>query len=263
MKKSQKKISGGIILIKSDKIKNHKKDTIINIKQLTDFKNLDNFNNDNNIKFLLVKKKNTIGYSTFLLGNYNIYLSKNVYSLFDNMTCDEILKIKNLSFDELWDDYFNIENNILKKKLYKRSLKKYNDFKKLSYLDELFKNENLYNKEEWEFPKGRKNDNENLLDCALREFYEETGLKLEDINIIKEINPLTENLIGTNGKLYISTYYIAEIHEEVALKINDIQEISKVNFYTYNQCMDLLKNTLYDRKNILTSIYNYYLSEEN
>ena len=37
-----------------------------------------------------------------------------------------------------------------------------------------------YNYPEWGFPKGRKNENETNLDCAKREFIEETGLSNDD-----------------------------------------------------------------------------------
>jgi len=43
---------------------------------------------------------------------------------------------------------------------------------------------------EWEFPKGRRNYQENDLACALREFEEETGYSKNDINISSKYNPL-------------------------------------------------------------------------
>ena len=42
---------------------------------------------------------------------------------------------------------------------------------------------------EWEFPKGRRNQKEKDLDCALREFEEETGIHQTDIKIVENVFP--------------------------------------------------------------------------
>ena len=47
---------------------------------------------------------------------------------------------------------------------------------------EVFKNVKMnYFEQEWSFPKGRRNFNEFDLDCAIREFEEETNLKENNI----------------------------------------------------------------------------------
>ena len=53
---------------------------------------------------------------------------------------------------------------------------------------------------EWEFPKGRRNYQEKDLDCALREFEEETGILRNNISVIENILPFEEIFIGTNHK---------------------------------------------------------------
>jgi 8-oxo-dGTP pyrophosphatase MutT (NUDIX family) len=55
-------------------------------------------------------------------------------------------------------------------------------------LDELLENSKTnWTETEWEFPKGRKNYQERDIDCALREFEEETGISKENINIIENV----------------------------------------------------------------------------
>jgi hypothetical protein len=53
---------------------------------------------------------------------------------------------------------------------------------------------------EWEFPKGRRNFKEKDLDCALREFEEETGISTSKIKLIENVLPIEETFIGTNHK---------------------------------------------------------------
>merc|ERR1712196_590321 len=65
---------------------------------------------------------------------------------------------------------------------------------------------------EWEFPKGRKNYQENELDCAIREFSEETGIDSELINIISNLQPLEEMYIGTNLNFYKHKYFLGFIN---------------------------------------------------
>ena len=48
-------------------------------------------------------------------------------------------------------------------------------------------------------------------------------------NIIKNIQPIEENLIGTNGIKYRHIYYIAEIAEDYLPEINGNNEIGGMN----------------------------------
>ena len=65
----------------------------------------------------------------------------------------------------------------------------------------------------WSFPKGHIESGETSLDCALRELYEETGVKLE------------QNSIGCH-KLSVGQYYIFET-EETPLAVRDQDEIEE------------------------------------
>ena len=60
----------------------------------------------NNIKFLLVQRKNTYEYGSFILGKYRIENAVNIKFMFEQMTPSEINNIMNMSFDDLWKDYW-------------------------------------------------------------------------------------------------------------------------------------------------------------
>jgi hypothetical protein len=70
-------------------------------------------------------------------------------------------------------------------------------------------NTGIYTKPEWGIPKGRRQNKESDLKCAVREFSEETGIPTSSIKIYKNVIPLEEIYIGLNGVEYKHTYFIA------------------------------------------------------
>ena len=74
---------------------------------------------------------------------------------------------------------------------------KFNKVKEIKLIDEMIKkSQTLWEEPEWEFPKGRINSNEKHLECSIREFEEETGIKKDFINVIENILPFEENFIA-------------------------------------------------------------------
>ena len=45
---------------------------------------------------------------------------------------------------------------------------------------------------EWGIPKGRKHNKESDINCAIREFVEESGIKHKNLNIYRNVKPLEE-----------------------------------------------------------------------
>ena len=72
-------------------------------------------------------------------------------------------------------------------------------------------NAEIYKMPEWEIPKGKRQNKETDLQCAVREFCEETGLGPENIRIFKNVVPLEEVYTGVNGVEYKHIYFIGEI----------------------------------------------------
>jgi ADP-ribose pyrophosphatase YjhB (NUDIX family) len=269
--------SWGIILLDvssfTDKIIKHKK---INLKHKIPNICLQNKNDlekistyMQNIKFLLIQRRHSIGFMDFIRGKYKIDNVDQINSLFQYMHETEIELLKIKTFEELWKEIWNndkirIENI---KKEYIIAQEKFNKLKNSISgvdvelnLDFYIKNiKPLYSFLEWGFPKGRKDKNETTLDCALREFSEETNIKLENINIINELEPIEENLIGTNGIKYRHIYYIAEIKKNTNLEIQNNNEIGNIGFFQYNTAQNLLRDYHIEKKNILEQIYMYYL----
>jgi len=81
--------------------------------------------------------------------------------------------------------------------------------------------ESSFETPEWEIPKGKLLNNEEMIDGAIREFSEETSLTREDITVYKNIEPIVEIFKGTDDKSYMYVYYIALLNNNVDLIYND------------------------------------------
>ena len=95
---------------------------------------------------------------------------------------------------------------------------------------------------EWEFPKGRRNFKEKDLDCALREFEEETGLPKKNIKVIENLIPFEEMFLGSNHKSYKHKYFVGYV-ENTEDNLNNYQpsEVSKIEWKTLDECLKFNK----------------------
>lgn len=218
------------------------------------------------IKFLLVQRKHSLGYVDFLRGKYRIDNIDGINFLFQHMNQNEINKIKSESFDDLWKNFWNNDEGKLIhiQKEYLTAKHKFETLKNSTEIElnlDFYVNnvQPLYKFNEWGFPKGRKTKFENPKDCAIREFFEETNIPKEKIKLIDMIEPIEENLIGTNGIKYRHIYYIAEIKEDYLPEINGNNEIGDLNYFSYNDATSVIREYHIDKKEVLTSVYYYYL----
>jgi 8-oxo-dGTP pyrophosphatase MutT (NUDIX family) len=115
-----------------------------------------------------------------------------------------------------------------------------------------------WNETEWEFPKGRRNNKEKDLECALREFEEETGISKNKISVVENILPFEEIFIGTNHKSYKHKYFLAymeEENEEMAdLEHYQVTEVSKIEWKTIDKCLESIRPYNLEKKKLITNI---------
>jgi 8-oxo-dGTP pyrophosphatase MutT (NUDIX family) len=85
------------------------------------------------------------------------------------------------------------------------------------------------------------------IDCAIREFYEETRIRKDDLSIIADIMPFEEMFFGTNGIMYKHLYYIARLdNKDVNIDIDEkcleqVKEIRDIRWYNYNDVIAHIK----------------------
>lgn len=280
-------ISLGIICVKydneniSDIIKNCKKrGKIFNRYTISDILSNKSMVNliKSKIKFLMVCRKHSLGYIELIRGNYNFENDNDityVKNMFKLMTKKEIDIVKERDFDKLWNDLWVLEN---RSNLHKREyIHSKNRFEKLIVginnsnsininLDTFINNGSKWYEPEWEFPKGRRNIKESDINCAIREFEEETNFKPEEYQVL-ELNPISEIFMGNNGINYKHTYFFSQSLTNNLPNINDDNmfqhiEISDIKWLSFDEALMKIRDYNIERKDILNKIFNliyYYL----
>lgn len=276
--KNQPITSVGIIGIKLEDINEQ---TITNLKNSLKINQNENTNikinkpNDleyfsylkNKIKFVMIARKHSVGFIEFVRGKYRENNNQELIFLFRQMSNEEINIIKNAKdFDEIWT-YLWSSNRQKAKYMseYNVSKNKFNALKdgKYMFLDLNFyvnhvKPDWLY--PEWGFPKGRINGKETLLNCAKREFQEETGLLDNSFEILENVGQFEEYFIGTNGIQYRHIYYMALIKNDVSLNLSpdnyhQAYEIGDIQYHSIEEGLKVIRPYHKHRIQILIKIH--------
>jgi 8-oxo-dGTP pyrophosphatase MutT (NUDIX family) len=217
------------------------------------------------LQFLMIRRKDSFGYIDFIRGKYSPYNLKQLLNIIDEMSVTEKKRILEIPFDTLWVEMwgeismqFKSEENISKKKfeLLLEGVTITDVTYTLKDIVEMSKTE--WKETEWEFPKGRRNQKEKDLDCALREFEEETGISRNKLTVVQNILPFEEIFIGSNHKSYKHKYFIAlmDNSEPDIDPLNNFQitEVSKLEWKTIDKCLESIRPYNLEKKELIVNI---------
>ena len=214
-------------------------------------------------EYLLIRRKDTIVYVEFMRGKYNVYNKMYLTNIISEMTMDEKQRILNSDFNTLWRKLWGDDINTQYRGEEKISNDKFDaltngimsnegEFTLKSLIQESTSD---WSETEWGFPKGRHNNQEKDLVCAMREFEEETGYSRLAINIIHNLLPLEEIFTGSNYKSYKHKYYVASMSEnEAKLASYQDTEVSKMEWKTYEEAITLIRPYNLEKKEVLTRV---------
>jgi len=199
----------------------------------------------NKVEYLLIQRKDSLGYIDFIRGKYNESNSYQLKNIIYGMTDYEIDNICNRPYYELW-------NNLGHKNTYDKK----NEEKIINTLNthrHLFV-KNGWITPEWGFPKGRRNFKETDFEAAIREFKEETGYSA-NIKFIKNILPLEEIFTGSNLKSYKHRYFIGKMLYRDSLYDAKYQqsEIGDMKWVEFDEAIGLLRDYNYEKISTLRS----------
>jgi ADP-ribose pyrophosphatase YjhB (NUDIX family) len=212
-----------------------------------------------NVELLFICRRNSVGYIELIRGKYDINDNEYIDYLFKQMTEKEIRMIKENknNYEYLWCDLWNETLETTKyKKDYVIAKEKFDELCTNDYFNKNFENE--YNEPEWGFPKGRRNNNEKNLQCALREFNEETSLLKDDILVLNKLYPFNEIFTGTDGIIYKHVYFIAIKDKDVEVDKSKLSyEIGDIRWVKFNEGIKLIRPYQEERKKIMNELIKF------
>ena len=156
--------------------------------------------------FLLTRRRDTFSYECILRG---LYTPELLLEYVLNTTAEERQRLLEYEFDLLWKDLWVSP----KRRLYRAELKRAKEIfdQNIDRIRQLIREAPSVGSDIWEFPKGRMFVEENVYQCALREFEEETNLPSDMVTIVKEAGAFEDNYQGTDHKMYRSVYFLGYI----------------------------------------------------
>lgn len=227
----------------------------------------------NNIKFLLIQRKNSLSFVEFIRGRYYFDNLQYICNLILRMSIHEQKILLDSNFEKLWCNLWNItsvrdchesEFNTSKTKFNKLKEGLICQFNKtipiFIRLETIIKmNQSIYSTPEWELPKGRKNIEELELTCSKREFKEETNISEDKYTLLLNDNQFIEKYVGSDGVTYRNNYFLAELNNyTIDIKLENtrlqLNEIGNIKWVTYNEAIKLIRDYNIPKKNILHEV---------
>lgn len=204
-------------------------------------------------QLLMIRRKDSMSFAEFMRGKYDPNNEEYVSTLFQNMTLKEQSLIVSETFDNLWkylwgDDRSCSDYNMARDK-----------FNSLNRMNLMRNNLSVYTEPEWGFPKGRRMRGESDMECAIREFYEETNIPREAFVVLKNIM-LEETFTGLNGIRYKHVYFVGLLTQpnlvNLTQKFTAMQrrEISGIAWKSFVEADDLIRPHHIERKNMLDQL---------
>lgn len=227
---------------------------------------------DDKIKYLMIQRKDSLCYVEFIRGKYALENRQYIFTLFVGMTDRERQSIRDAkSFDLLWDAFWQNDNKRHFMAEFQNSKNKFDALRAgyrnsdtseqsqpLTLLSVLDSTQSGLLEPEWGFPKGRRNINESDINCALREFEEETGIGRRDITVLSPaFQPYEETFVGCNKVRYRHIYFVACISSHCDDVITDFNshEVSNVDWFDACDVLNHISNFNVERKDMFRKLH--------
>lgn len=177
------------------------------------------------IKFLMTLRRDTFCYECIIRG---IYTNENLAEYISHITEAEKERMIRYPFDMLWKDLWVSPKRRLYRIEYKKAKEKF--IKNYEFIMGLVNQLTTFDDEMWEFPKGKMFSDENPVQCALREFEEETNISKDHISIVKQAGTFDDCFVGNDRRKYQSVYNVGYIHNGGNIPFN------------YQSCVHLMRD---------------------
>jgi 8-oxo-dGTP pyrophosphatase MutT (NUDIX family) len=208
------------------------------------------------VQWLLIRRRVSIGFIEIMRGKFTVGDISGIQVLVDQATVDERRQLLVRSFADLWRDLWNGPASRRYHQEYEQARQKFEQLRGSGVLAAAVTTSGTsWAEPEWGFPKGRRSSTESELACALRETYEEAGVRRQDLRVL-DGDPLLEEYRGSNGIFYRHRYWLAEAPGglEVAMdpaNIDQRREISDVRWCGLEEARELIRDYNHEKRAVL------------
>ena len=205
------------------------------------------------VRILMIRRKDSMSFAEFMRGKYDPENIPYLSTLVANMTLKEQSLMVCEPFDVLWKMLWGEDRNSSD---YLPSKEKFNQIDRLSLM---MNNISTYTEPEWGFPKGRRMRGETDLNCAIREFGEETNIPRDSYIVLKNIT-LEETFVGLNGVPYRHVYFVALLRNPEMVNLNQKftvmqrREISAIGWKSFEEAEALVRPHHIERSSMLIKL---------
>jgi len=232
--------------------------------------------NEGKIEYLMIQRRDSLSFMEFIRGKYELENIEYIKRLMSNMTAFERELLLVDYFDDLWNkvwyqpfipkqtqEFLDAKDRFIK---LRKGFYIQNEFVTMYKL--LRTVETKYTEPEWGFPKGRRRLKEKDVDCAIREFCEETGFQPKELNILEHHPSYEEIFYGTNDIQYRHVYYIATLTTDPFRRIiidpnnpHQAREVRQVAWFSAEDVLKKIREHNVERKQLFIQAHTQVLQQ--
>ena len=207
-------------------------------------------------EWLLIRRRVSIGFIEIMRGKYEQRDLASLQTLVDQSTISERESLIGRTFPDLWRELWNGPASRRYQAEYDQSKAKFDIIRASGLLAAaITASKTAWTEPEWGFPKGRRSSTETELACALRETFEESGVRKEELRILQG-PPLLEEYRGSNGICYRHRYWLAETAPTLEVRmdptnIDQVREISDVRWCSTATALELIRPYNTEKRDVL------------
>jgi len=208
------------------------------------------------VDWLLIRRRVSIGFIEIMRGKYEPRDKVGIQLLVDQATVEERKQLLARQFSDLWRDLWNGPVSRRYHAEFEQARAKFEVIRARGTLTETCAaSKTVWDEPEWGFPKGRRSSSETELACALRETYEEAGVRRQDLHVIQQ-TPLLEEYRGSNGISYRHRYWLAEAPGDLTVtldpqNLDQRREVSAVRWCSKADALTLIRPYNVEKKRVL------------
>jgi 8-oxo-dGTP pyrophosphatase MutT (NUDIX family) len=188
-----------------------------------------------------------------------------IHLLINGMTVEERGRLLVKPFEKLWSDLWNAQNTRQFRTEFENARRNFENLKATGdrtgktlaqYIETAT---GTFTDAEWGFPKGRRNPKEDDINCAIREFEEETGIMRSQVRLIQNMEPVSETFFGDNNVHYCHKYYLAYVpagvnFADISTNIHMSREVGDIGWFTMEEALTRIRSENVEKREILLRV---------